>query len=95
MKEYENEEYEDLNLNDMFNELEDGEIYDEDSDSDISMPELVSVLPEMSEEIEGELEDLIEWNQLGMGAWPPIPIISYGSDNRSSPRFMFRPNRES
>lgn len=100
MNEFENEEYEDLNLNDMFNELEDGEIYeegtyDEDSDSDISMPELVSVLPEMSEEIEGELEDLIEWNQIGMGAWQPIPIISYGSDNRSSPRFMFRPNRES
>jgi len=105
MKEYENEEYEDLNLNDMFNELEDGEIYeegtyDEDSDSDISMPELISVLPEMSEEIEGELEDLIEWNQIGMGAYTRIPIISYNrSDNRSSPisfghyNYMF--NRES
>ncbi len=51
MKEYENEEYEDLNLNDMFNELEEYDepyeegTYDEDSDSDTdsSMPELEEV----------------------------------------------------
>lgn len=84
--EYANEEHVDLNLNDMFNELEDGEIYeegtyDEDSDSDISMPGLIRVLPDMTEEIEGDLEDFIEWNQLGMGA----SIRYYRSDNRSSP----------
>lgn len=56
MEAYKNEKYEDLNLSDMFNELEEGELeeydepyeegtYDEDSDSDsdTSMPELEEV----------------------------------------------------
>ena len=42
MNEFQNEEYEDLNLNDMFNELEDGEITEFDSDF-ADMPELESI----------------------------------------------------
>ena len=42
MNEFQNEEYEDLNLNDMFNELEEGEITEFDSDF-ADMPELEDI----------------------------------------------------
>ena len=67
MKEFENEEHEDMNLNELFNELEDGEITEFD-DEYADMPDLIDV-PTFSDT---ESIETIDSNEIHYG------FMSYG-----------------